>query len=323
MQPAKSISSFPASSTRVLTLTDRRVIDVANACRNAALGFAWNGRLWKKRELARWLVGPYSHAVVGMQRTFDDERERDRERERERERERDRERDRERERERDRERNPESGVQRVARGMWPISADAIADVLERAHSMLLDGLRRTWAWRHDASFARDMIDIGLVTGIIDDDSSIGYAPVDAPRMLLVDRVRSLFLADYLTRPRDFESFGVCPRCATATFDFYAHAAECGSEHPITPPSPSVRRRDTSPFTLSSPPPPAVMPDVMRDVMVDGPFSVPSIEVVGEIEIDIDIADDDEEVDDNDFDDFGDLRDTLIDPIEASSIFSPG
>jgi hypothetical protein len=68
-------------------------------------------------------------------------------------------------------------------------------------------------------FAKAMVDAGLVVGVIDhESSSLGFAPVSSPEMRLVDRVRSLFVADYLTSPSDYASFRVCTACEGATFD---------------------------------------------------------------------------------------------------------
>jgi hypothetical protein len=62
--------------------------------------------------------------------------------------------------------------------------------------------------------------------MVDDAFAIGYAPVDAPAMRLVDRVRSLFVADYLTRPADYAAFAVCDECEGATFDGALYHESC-------------------------------------------------------------------------------------------------
>jgi len=53
---------------------------------------------------------------------------------------------------------------------------------------------------------------------MDADDDLGYAPMARPDMRLVDRVTSLFVADYLTRPADYERFRVCDACAAIMFD---------------------------------------------------------------------------------------------------------
>jgi hypothetical protein len=72
------------------------------------------------------------------------------------------------------------------------------------------------AW-NGADFARESIENGLVIGVSDDVGGLGYAPVHQGRMRLVDRVASLFIADYLTRPRDYEQLVVCPTCDEVSF----------------------------------------------------------------------------------------------------------
>ncbi len=336
-----------------------RVFDVADACRDAALAFAWSGHFWTKRELAEWLVGPYARAVIAIRWGLPTQTPIGRTSQ-----------------------PPASGVHAVSRSHradGSIPAASIARLLASAHAEILDLLRQVWSWRNDASFAREAIDEGLVAGVIDERGAIGYAPIDTPRMRLADRVRSLFLADYLTRPEAYESFAVCPRCDGATFDFYvpyegahegahrSHAAECCARSTL-----SVRRRETFPFGLRESASPLLVARPARpskeviDVSTllvmklgtrlalegtepsssdpledDGELTIdfdacepaseperltldfasceeqappaPMVEVLGEFEIDVDFDADDANAED--FDDFGDLRDTIIDPIE--------
>lgn len=201
MKPTKSFIA-PRVETRCVVLESGVTVkDVADAARSAALGFAWGAdRGWGRRELARWLVGPYARAVAVSE-------------------------------------HARSGVRRAVTER-PLAEDTVKHLLLRSHAYLLDGLRSASEWRRDAGFAREMIDEGFVVGVVDDTSAIGYAPLDAFDMRLVDRVRSLFLADYLTRPSDYDSFVVCSSCGGATFDgAVSHAGGCDSGT-----APSLRRR---------------------------------------------------------------------------------
>jgi hypothetical protein len=73
--------------------------------------------------------------------------------------------------------------------------------------------------------AKRMVDEGLVVGVLDG-QMLGYAPIDHRRMRLVDRIRSLFVSDYLTRPGDYRTFQVCD-CGLVTFDpAPAHYPDC-------------------------------------------------------------------------------------------------
>ncbi len=171
-----------------------RVKDIADACRSAGLAFAWCAhRAWNKRELARWLVGPYA-AAVGS--------------------------------------NEEVAPRRSVRE--PIEDSTIRDLLASTHAQLIAELSHFHAWKDDPSFAREMVDAGLVIGVVDENDAIGYAPQSGWNMRLIDRVRSLFVADYLTRPDDYESFTICEGCGGATFDgAESHRATCPE---ATPPS---------------------------------------------------------------------------------------
>src|SRR5690242_18375072 len=113
MDPTKVFSTARVE-TRCLALTGGMTVkDVADACRSAALGFAWGAdRGWGRRELARWLVGPYARAVAVSH-------------------------------------SARSGVRRSVQ-YRPLHEGTIHDLLVRAHAYLLDGLRVAWTWRKDA-----------------------------------------------------------------------------------------------------------------------------------------------------------------------------
>ena len=184
--------SAPASSdARLCTLLPGiRVADVAYACRSAALAFAWSAHNgWGRRDLARWLVGPYAQAVAAT-RTL-----------------------------------PGSGV-RAAVVRCAIDEDTIEGLLAATHAEIIEMLRGIWSWKNDAAAARARVGEGLVAGIVDEAFELGFAPVDNVRMRLVERVRSLFVADYLTCPSDYAAFAVCDDCDGATFDSGLHHEDC-------------------------------------------------------------------------------------------------
>lgn len=167
-----------------------RVSDVADACRSAALGFAWSAHHgWGRRELARWLVGPYAQAAAAT-RTL-----------------------------------RASGMRRAVTHR-PLDEERIADLLVEVRTEILEMLRNAWTWSADPAFARARVAEGLVAGIVDETSDLGYAPVDLAGMRLVDRVRSLFYADYLTRPSDYAAFAICEDCEGATFDGALYHVGC-------------------------------------------------------------------------------------------------
>ena len=167
-----------------------RVADVADACRSAALAFAWSAHNgWGRRELARWLVGPYAHAVAAT-RTLRG-----------------------------------SGV-RAAVVRSELDEETIERLLAATHAEIIEMLRSIWSWTNDAPTVRATIREGLVAGIVDEASELGFAPVDSMRMRLVERVRSLFVADYLSRPGDYAAFAVCDDCDGATFDGGLYHEDC-------------------------------------------------------------------------------------------------
>lgn len=167
-----------------------RVSDVADSCRSAALGFAWSAHHgWGRRELAKWLVGPYAHAAAATRslRT--------------------------------------SGLRRAVTHRR-LDEAVVEDLLTTTRAEIIEMLRGVWSWTDDGAFVRARIAEGLIAGIVDDCSELGYAPVDNPNMRLVDRVRSLFVADYLTRPADYAAFAVCDDCEGATFDGGLYHVDC-------------------------------------------------------------------------------------------------
>lgn len=224
MKPTKSFIAPRVEARCVALDAGVTVKDVADAARSAALGFAWGAdRGWGRRELARWLVGPYARAVSVSHAA-------------------------------------RSGVRRGFTER-PLAEDTVKHLLRRSHAYLLDGLRSAATWRRDAAFAREMIDEGFVVGLTDESSAIGYAPLDAFDMRLVDRVRSLFVADFLTRPADYDHFAVCETCGGATFDRLAsHRNECGARG-----APSLRRRAVRTFE-----PGIELTDLSIDVEFDEP-----------------------------------------------------
>src|SRR5437588_332088 len=84
-----------------------------------------------------------------------------------------------------------------------LDESSVEEVLVRTRERLLEMLGAcASSWQHP-TFAREMVNAGLVTGVRDRYGAIGYAAVDSAEQRLVDRVASLFIADYLTRPADY------------------------------------------------------------------------------------------------------------------------
>jgi hypothetical protein len=173
------------------------VLDLADAARLAALSFLTNSGLgWGRRELATWLVEAYEPATV----------------------------------------TPRTASARIGVNANANNLDEgeVVRVVARARRHALDLVASaSTSWRGEG-FARDMVDAGLVVGILDDLGSLGYAAVRRPGMRLADRVVSLFLADFLTRPGDYDSLRICPSCSMASLDDCdVHEEGCEDRGPVS------------------------------------------------------------------------------------------
>jgi len=164
-----------------------RTVEIAERSRVAALTFMECLRdRWGRAELARWLVGPYARATEPASWASTD--------------------------------GPEPRERAV-------SETEVDILLKKTFGQVAECVRYARSWEQQRGFARRMVDEGLVVGVLDG-NTLGYAPIDHRRMRLVDRVRSLFVADFLTRPESFQTFQVCD-CGLVTFDpMPAHYAEC-------------------------------------------------------------------------------------------------
>jgi hypothetical protein len=119
-------------------------------------------------------------------------------------------------------------------------------------SMLVDQIReRTIAMLHGASvnwrsttFARDMINAGLAVVVYDRVAvAQAYAPAVHGDMRLKDRVTSLFVADFLSNPSDYDRLGHCDACGDVAIGAMPrHPAWCA--RPPTKSGVIERRRNT-------------------------------------------------------------------------------
>lgn len=206
--PSPSLRSPPlaeplsSSAPRVCSLLPGiRVRDVSEACRNAALSFVREAHLgWGRRELAQWLIGPYAQATAAT-------------------------------------RGVRSTCSIADGGAAPrgrnLDEASITKLMTSARGELLEFLRSSWSWSNDAVSVRSSVEKGLVAGLCDERSDLGFGPLDNVGMGLVDRVRSLFIADYLTRSEDYETFAVCEDCEVATFDGGLYHVDCTRPRPRT------------------------------------------------------------------------------------------
>jgi hypothetical protein len=153
---------------------------VADDCREAALGLL-NGAAggWDKIDLVLWLTGPYARASRYAARG-----------------------------------------ERVASMAEDdeIAVEAIEDLVARTRRLLLASLEEAVVAGGGLDFAEEAIERGLARPAIGADGETVWIPVDGSRMRLHDRIRGLFVADYLNRPETYEQLYVCDRCENVVFD---------------------------------------------------------------------------------------------------------
>lgn len=200
MRPTRAFERVTVAERFTHLAAGRQVLAVADESRAAALGFVSSARYgWGKRELATWLV---EHYAAAMTRPCD--------------------------RGVDRWRDGGAASERFVE-----DAD-VARIVARARRHAIERVTTAWSTWRSQGFAREMIDAGYVVGVTDSTDALGYAAVDRPAMRLADRVLSLFLADFLTRPNDYESLVVCESCSEVSFRWdEIHEEGCSDRGPAS------------------------------------------------------------------------------------------
>jgi hypothetical protein len=184
MRPTKSFHGVKPES-RFRTLPEgTSVYEVADRSRASGLELlrGIRTRRWSRIELGAWLLRSYGRAVLSIDETV---------------------------------------VELRARPQLRLDVrdEEVARLLDETSARVIHRLKdcaRTWAI---SGFARDMVEGGYVVGVSDSYGGIGYAPIDDGSMRFADRVIALFVADYLTRPRDYESLAICESCEDVSFSF--------------------------------------------------------------------------------------------------------
>lgn len=184
----KYVMAFGTGDRRVRHLDDgstRR--SLAEDCRAAALSFMSGvASGWDKLDLARWLTGPYARAT----------------------------------------RHGEHGERVAAITEGEIIPDAsIEDLVTHVRGQMLASLEKAALELGSLDFVDEMVARGLVRKVVDADGRDAWVPVDGARMRLRDRLRSLFVADYLDGPYAYAELFVCHRCEAVVFD--EHAKQIG------------------------------------------------------------------------------------------------
>jgi hypothetical protein len=182
---------------------------VAEECREAALSFTSGvGVGWDKLDLALWLTGPYARAT----------------------------------------RHEKHGERVTALNAGDeISDESIESLVTRVRGQTIASLEKAALEFGSLEFADGIVARGLVRRVVDSEGREAWIPIDAPRVRLRDRVRSLFVADYLNAPYAYAELFVCHRCEAIVFDARAkRTGICGS-HRMS----GVVPRDEAPPSVSS------------------------------------------------------------------------
>lgn len=176
----KYVMTFTDSSRQILLGDDDTVESVSSECRQAAVAFMSGvASGWDKLDLAFWLTGPYARAV----------------------------------------RHTRHGERVTALASAPsLEEPTVERLLAHVHEDLLGAI--VVATHRDGAleFAEPAVEMGHVRKALDADGVGVWVPVDRTRMRLVDRVRSLFTADYLNAPDAYAELFVCAQCGGLVFD---------------------------------------------------------------------------------------------------------
>ena len=172
----------------MVTLPDHvRALEIADGARDAMLALLGGiGAGWGKREVAEWLAIPYAELTAFAE--GDDDFEID----------------------------DSSTFRRLPSKVAPARLE---EVLRGAKEETLATLILAAPPGSDVRFTARAMTAGHVVRTRDATGRGGWAPVDAPGMLLVDRILSLASADYLMRPADYLArLSVCGICQAVSFD---------------------------------------------------------------------------------------------------------
>lgn len=166
----------------------RSVFDIADRARGAGLAFLAMCQAGAgRRQLAAWLIGAYASATAPAGSV------------------------------------PRRKLDLAAGAIEPTSVERL---LLDTHGRTLEMLSQARTW-DPFKVGRDMIALGIVVAVGDAHGALGYAPVDQPDLRLLDRVISLFAADYLTRPGEYHALEICGSCAAVSFDLaLEHEPHC-------------------------------------------------------------------------------------------------
>jgi len=176
----KYVMTFQSGRGAVQLDQDASCESVAAECREAALAFMSGvARGWGKTDLALWLTGPYADATRHVKRG-------------------------------ERVSSPSDHEE--------LSEESIEELMTRVRGHVLAALEKAALEIGEPEFTAETVERGFVRRAVDADGMTGWVPVDGARMRLRDRLRSLFVADFLAAPEVYADLLVCHRCEAVVFD---------------------------------------------------------------------------------------------------------
>jgi hypothetical protein len=182
---------------------------LARDCREAALSFMSGVATgWDKLDLALWLTGPYAHATRHAQGG--------------------------------------AGFAKHPQSRDEIAPASVELLVTRVRGQLLASLEKAALEFGTLDFTDEAVARGLVRKVVAADGRDAWVPVDAPRMRLRDRLRSLFTADFLNAPYTYSELFVCHRCEAVVFDDRAKRRGICGAHRL---SGMIARNDDAPESV--------------------------------------------------------------------------
>jgi hypothetical protein len=185
-RPSQRPSTPPIDGVRVVALPlEVRAVKVADASREAMLAILGGIGTWTKRDVAAWLAGPYGEltSLAAVPEDIEDS----------------------------------TTFRRIPRSS--VTPQRLDDVLRSAKEEVLATMILAAPPDSDVRFCHRAISSGHVVRTKDVFGRAGWTPVDAPGMLLADRILSLATVDYLMRPADYLALlSVCGICQAVSFD---------------------------------------------------------------------------------------------------------
>jgi hypothetical protein len=158
---------------------DVRVDDVVRRTRHAASAFLGSATLrWGRSKLRSWLIIEYGMATEWT-----------------------------------REGDATSALESVSRMDEARVRSLVEEVRKRVTAMVTEAPR---AWTYPA-FAENAVSRRLVTTLTDVAGRVVYAPVARPELGLLERVGSLFVADFLMHPTEYDRVTSCESCGEILF----------------------------------------------------------------------------------------------------------